>query len=157
MKIGVLSDSHGDVFYIERAIEVLKGCNIIYHLGDYVRDCDIIRMKLRIPIVSIRGNCDLPTEGISEVVDEKEGINIFLTHGHNYAVKHNNFKLRYKAMETNSKVVLYGHTHIAKIEKEEEIYYINPGSISEPRNGSTSSVAIIQISNGIVSPKIVKL
>jgi uncharacterized protein len=157
MKIGVLSDSHGSVFFLERAIQVLKECSVIYHLGDYVKDCSIITKRLKIPIVAIRGNCDSSTEGILEKIEVIEGINIFLTHGHNYGVKFNNFKLRYKAMETNSNIVLYGHTHIAKIEKEENIYYINPGSLSEPRSGTRPSVVIIEIINGIIIPELIML
>jgi uncharacterized protein len=157
MKIGVLSDSHGDLLAIEKAILALKDCNMVYHLGDYVKDCKVLKKKLDVPIIAIRGNCDHSAEGILEKVEQVEGINIFLTHGHNYGVKLNTFKLRYKALETDSNIALYGHTHIRKIEKEEGIYYINPGSISEPRSGYKPSVAIIEINNTLILPRLVEI
>ena len=53
-------------------------------------------------------------------------------------------KLRYKALEIGADIVLYGHTHIGKIDFEEGIWYINPGSASVPRDGGRS-FAIINI------------
>ncbi|EQB90017.1 putative phosphoesterase [Clostridium punense] len=157
MKIGVLSDSHGNVTSIERAIKALEECNIIYHLGDYIRDLKLIKDRLGLPMIAIRGNCDLHSEGIKEVVERVEGVNIFLTHGDRYDVKFNLFKLRYKAMETNSSLVLYGHTHIGKIEKEEGIYYVNPGSVAEPRGSSKATIAIIEINEGVIKPELVEI
>lgn len=157
MKIGVLSDSHGNKFSLGRAIKALGQCDIIYHLGDYASDCKIIKENLDIPVITIRGNCDNKDEGILEIVQKIESVNIFLTHGHNYGVNFNIFKLRFKALETDSKIVLYGHTHVGRIDLEEDIYFINPGSISEPRDGSKPSVAIIEINNRIIIPKLIHI
>ena len=29
--------------------------------------------------------------------------------------------------------IFYGHTHVAKVDKMDDIFFINPGSISQPR------------------------
>ena len=34
MKIGVLSDTHGSLTYLEKALDTLSDCDILLHLGD---------------------------------------------------------------------------------------------------------------------------
>ena len=34
MKIGVLSDTHGSLFYFEKALECLSDCDVLLHAGD---------------------------------------------------------------------------------------------------------------------------
>lgn len=58
-------------------------------------------------------------------------------------------------------IFISGHTHIPSISKENNIIYVNPGSISKPRNGSLNSYAIfdnnkivIKTSNGIIQKEI---
>ncbi|WP_129408853.1 metallophosphoesterase family protein [Marinitoga lauensis] len=36
MKLGVLSDTHGSLFYFEKALKYLKDVDRIIHLGDYL-------------------------------------------------------------------------------------------------------------------------
>lgn len=40
-------------------------------------------------------------------------------------------------------ILLYGHFHIPMIEKKDERYFFNPGSISLPKNNSNHSFAIL--------------
>ena len=88
-------------------------------------------------------------------MEEICGKKFFLTHGHRYSVKDGILKLKYKALETGADIVLYGHTHIAKIDYEEGIWYINPGSAAEPRDGSPS-FAIIDIHGESIDPNLIR-
>ena len=40
MKIGIISDTHGDMRSIEKAIPYLEKCDLIIHAGDYIDDAD---------------------------------------------------------------------------------------------------------------------
>ena len=53
-------------------------------------------------------------------------------------------------------IVLYGHSHISKVEYEEGIWFINPGSPSYPRN-RIKTVCIIDIEDNNIKPQIVEI
>lgn len=73
--------------------------------------------------------------------------NILITHGHMFGVYYGTAGLENHAKETDSKIVLYGHSHIADISKNNGLTFINPGSISLPRQGLPPSFAVIKISS----------
>ena len=59
------------------------------------------------------------------------------------------------ALEKELDVILFGHTHISKIEYGSTgILMMNPGSMSEPRLGK-ASFGVIVIEDGILTPRIV--
>lgn len=148
MEILIISDTHGRVSIAERVIESLKSSiDMIIHCGDVVNDAKKIKEKYNIPIEYVRGNCDFDLETPSEKVIELAGKCIMITHGHNYGVKYTKTNLYYAAEEKKADIVIFGHTHIAEIEEAYGILYINPGSISLPRNG-INSYAILSISGG---------
>lgn len=155
MRIGVVSDTHRNASSIELLGEKIKAMDVLIHLGDNVDDISTIKKYYKGKIINVKGNCDFSTKTPNERVEEIGGKKIFLTHGHRYSVKENLLKLRYKALETDSKIVLYGHTHIAKIDFEEGIWYINPGSASEPRDGARS-FAIINIDGEVINPTLIR-
>jgi putative phosphoesterase len=155
MRIGVISDTHRNISSIEQLGEKIAGLDMLMHLGDNVDDISIIRKYYKGKIVNVRGNCDFSSATPNEWVEEICGNRVFLTHGDRYAVKENLFKLRYKALETGANIVLYGHTHIGQIDFEEGIWYINPGSVSEPRDGARS-FAIINISEECIEPNLIR-
>lgn len=155
MRIGVISDTHMVISSIERLEKEIKGVDILIHLGDNVEDIATIKKYYKGEIINVKGNCDF-SEGVpSDRLIEVCGKKIFLTHGHRYGVKENLSRLRYKALETGADIVLYGHTHIAKIDFEEGIWYINPGSASLPRDGDRSYV-IISINEEKMEPKLIR-
>ena len=155
MRIGVISDTHGIISSIERLGCEIKGLDVLIHLGDNVDDISLIRKHYKGEIINVKGNCDLSTNTPNDRVEEICLKKIFLTHGHRYSVKEGLAKLRYKALETEADIVLYGHTHIGKIDFEEGIWYINPGSVSLPRDGARS-FAIITINQGCIEPNLIR-
>ncbi|MBU3177222.1 metallophosphoesterase [Clostridium estertheticum] len=155
MHIGVISDTHMVISSIERLEKEIKGVDVLIHLGDNVDDIANIKKYYKGDIINVKGNCDFSASVPSDRLLEVGGKKIFLTHGHKYGVKENLSGLRYKALETGADIVLYGHTHIAKIDFEEGIWYINPGSASLPRDGDRS-YAIISINKGTIEPKVIR-
>ncbi|MGH4118363.1 metallophosphoesterase [Clostridium sp.] len=155
MRIGVISDTHRNASSIELLGEKIKAVDVLIHLGDNVDDISILKRYYKGRIINVRGNCDFCTKTPYDLVEDIGGKKIFLTHGHKYSVKENLCNLRYKALETGSSIVLYGHTHIAKIDFEEGIWYINPGSVSEPRDGA-GSFAIINIDGEVINPTLIR-
>jgi len=155
MRIGVISDTHRIVSSIEQLEGLIKGLDVLIHLGDNVEDISIIKKFYNGEIINVKGNCDFSVRTPNDRVEDIGGERIFLTHGHRYNVKGSLAKLRNKALETGANIVLYGHTHIAKIDFEQGIWYINPGSASLPRDGERS-FAIISIDKKGIVPNLIR-
>ncbi len=161
MKIMFLSDIHGSVKYTELAIKkfneekathlVLLG-DLMYHgprnpLPDEYDPkvvADILN-KYKEKIIAVRGNCDSEvdqmllefpiTSDYTEIL--LENYKIFATHGHMYN-KNNMPKLK------QGDIFIHGHFHIPMTEKVDNVYYLNPGSISLPKENSKNSYGILE-------------
>ena len=74
---------------------------------------------------------------------ELGGHRIFFTHGHLYGVKTaGTALLEKKAAAENCDIVLYGHTHLAKVEYRQGRYFLNPGSLRQPMEGHPSYIEL---------------
>lgn len=153
MKIGVISDTHRYTSIISKAIEVFDKPDLIIHLGDNVQDICSIEKFYKGRIINVRGNCDFSTDVPEERIEDIAGKRFFITHGHRYDVKYDILRIKYRAMELNADVVLFGHSHVSMIDYDEGIWFINPGSPSYPRDGSRS-VAVIKIENERINASI---
>ena len=143
----VLSDSHGDVEAMARAVEKTHP-DLIVHLGDCWRDAEELRMLFpRLPMEQVPGNCDRhrcypPQPEI--LCFEIGGVRLYMTHGHLHAVKMTTGRLLRAASEAKAEAVLYGHTHQPDCRQEEGMWILNPGTC-----GSWGgSVGLIRIENG---------
>ncbi len=154
-KIGFISDTHGGIDETLRALEMLKDCEIIYHLGDvlyhgprnalpsdynpkdlaaYLKKCD--------NIIYVRGNCD---SDVDQMVTDKDltqkaritdinGLKTLLIHGY----EETEFARIEYAKESGIKMIVTGHTHIKVLDLKDGIILLNPGSTTIPKDGKAS-------------------
>ncbi len=149
MKLMIASDIHGSAFYCkqllkafenEHADRILLLGDILYHgprndLPEGYAPKEVISMlnKVKEHILCVRGNCDTEVDQMVlefPVLSEQallciDGTEMLAVHGHKAfpAVRPGTF-------------VLSGHTHIPKLEEKEGVVYMNPGSVSIPKEGS---------------------
>ena len=144
MRILVVSDTHGNDSSLRRAILAQPKAEVVIHLGD--GEEELLRAKRAFPekmFLAVRGNCDWGCDWPAERIVELGGHRIFCTHGHLYGVKTaGTALLEKKAAAENCDIVLYGHTHLAKIEYREERYFLNPGSLRQPMEGHPSYIEL---------------
>ena len=62
MKVGVVSDSHGNFNALEKVVAQMAAVDVIFHLGDYIEDGLYLRTLTNAPIHIIKGNMDLYAE-----------------------------------------------------------------------------------------------
>ena len=130
MRIAVFSDSHGDVSPMESVLSG-GGFDLVIHLGDYVRDAASLQKKFpRIPFRVVRGNGDMgavmtPLKDVFML----EGVRVYMTHGHELAVKQGLEPLIFRAKTANARLVLFGHTHRALLQENETLTILNPGPV----------------------------
>jgi uncharacterized protein len=153
LRIGVVSDSHGDLYMLDKAVSLMGKIELLLHLGDHYRDIIKLNSKYNYNIDYIVGNNDFAGNIKSEKLILANNKRILLTHGHKYNVNNGFLNLKYKAEEEMADIVLYGHTHKYSLEYVNNTLFLNPGSVSRPRDRN-SSAAILDIdSNGEVNIK----
>ena len=166
MKLMIASDIHGSAFYCEQMLEAYRreGADRLLILGDILyhgprndlpegyAPKEVIAMlnPMRNELLCVRGNCD--TEVDQMVLDfpiladycyvELEGASIFATHGHVFNPGH-------LPPMKDGDILLNGHTHIPACDeikgKDGGTYrYLNPGSVSIPKEGSAHSYMICE-------------
>jgi len=160
MKLFIISDIHGSLYYLKKVIEIFGKENYdkLVILGDELyhgprnplpkdyspKEVIEILNKYKDKIIAVRGNCDSEVDQMVlsyPIMSDYSMIylgnkRVFLTHGHIYNIDN-------PLPMSEGDILLYGHFHIPMIEKKDERYFFNPGSISLPKNNSNHSFAIL--------------
>lgn len=148
LKILVLSDSHSSLHFMRLAIDTVKP-DVVLHLGDYARDWEAVWEDYpQISSYYVPGNCDRyhVSSDLPEVIMPRiGGVDIFMTHGHRHNVKLFYDGLIADARSRGAMAALFGHTHEAYCEQEEDgMWVMNPGSCGF----YGGSVGFMEIENG---------
>ena len=140
MRIGVFSDSHGDISPARRFYERLAPLDCLFHLGDHASDGEKLGKLFSCPVYAVRGNCDFRSDEPLERIVDLGGKRFLLLHGHQF---YSFQALLYRGEEVHADMVLYGHTHAPDLSADGPRLLLNPGSLSRPRGGSADSCALI--------------
>lgn len=147
MKILIVSDSHGRSRYLDLAYERVKPIDMLIHLGDLEGDEEHIRSLGATETVLVSGNNDYFTDLPREEFIEIGHFKVMVTHGHRYSVNFKNDIIKDAARKQGADIVMYGHTHRPLIDMSwNEIWAVNPGSISLPRQeGNQPSFILMEL------------
>lgn len=151
MKIGIISDTHGNIKAFHTAMEYFDGVDLIVHAGDvlyhpprlgWMEGYDIPSLvetlnSSTIPIIIAQGNCDSQVyEELLEMPVQSpyayvycNGVRIVVNHGH-MLTRDEMIHLgrRYKAG-----YFISGHTHFPVLENLGDLVLMNPGSPAIPK------------------------
>lgn len=145
-KILVVSDTHGKLSNLREVIRKVRPVDRILDLGDVEGQEDEIRAMADCPVEFVCGNCDRTSREPWDRVLEIEGHRVLMTHGHHYSVGSTLERLKTAAAAEDADLVLFGHTHTPEKEEIDGRTFLNPGSISRPRqSGYRPSFAIVEI------------
>ncbi|WP_290459838.1 metallophosphoesterase [Romboutsia ilealis] len=156
MKIGILSDTHMIKECIDKAIPYLKNCGLIIHAGDNFSDSKYIHNITKVGVMAVKGNCDFDNVEDELIFDIEDKV-IFLCHGDKYNVKYGLNEIEIKAKSINADIVIFGHTHIPLKFEKDNILYLNPGSISLPREVDYKSFFIMNLENDNIKIEQIRL
>ena len=152
LRLLLVSDTHGDARALQAAIDAQPTASLLVHVGDGANDLTKISEFSTMRTIQVAGNCDFS----SSFPDTQEFVfanhRFFATHGHNYGVKADLYRLSCAARSRDVHAVLFGHTHRPLALFDEGVYLINPGSL---RDGNYA-VIDIDPSGGMV-PNLIKL
>ena len=156
MRIGAVSDSHGNLYMLDKAISSMGNVDMIIHIGDHYKDIIKVNEKYKKPIEYVVGNNDFKGQADYEKTIVIQGKRIFLTHGHRYNIYYGINRLYYKGLEENADVVVFGHTHVQHIERAGDMLLLNPGSTSLPRDNKPGCLIININDNGEIDIEPIK-
>jgi hypothetical protein len=153
MKYMIASDIHGSEYYCKKMLQaydeekadrlILLG-DLLYHgpRNDLPRNyapkavIELLNSRKK-DLLCVRGNCEaevdqmvleFPVLADYAIIDAGENI-IFATHGHHY--NENNLPPLHEG-----DILLNGHTHVPKCVDHKDYVYMNPGSVSIPKEDS---------------------
>ena len=156
MRIGVISDTHGDQAAIRQIVKMATDIDMWLHAGDCSQDAEYLAGLVAVPVLAAKGNCDGHTTArLNEFVDFL-GYKIWLTHGHRYGVKQGIQELLAVAKENDIKIAIYGHTHVPDNRWCEGVFIFNPGSATSSY-GNHGTYGVLEIVDHQVVGSIVEL
>lgn len=142
MILAVFSDTHGSTAGMAAAVRRVRP-DILVHLGDHIRDTAVLEREFPdLPLHAVPGNCDFAAREPDPDIFFAGPVKVFATHGHRYSVKLGLDGLLNAAHFSGAGLVLYGHTHIARIDYYGGMTVVNPGTSGL---GPQPSFALIEI------------
>lgn len=156
MKVIVVSDSHYDRAALSSLAEEITRRNdvdALIHLGDVESDAQWLQARLKLPLYSVPGNCDMNLHDPAERVIELDNMPMLICHGHTLRVKYTLDVLCYRAEEMGVSLALFGHTHAPCLRHETGgILLLNPGALRDGR------YALLETENGrLLTPTLLTL
>lgn len=157
MKVGVISDTHGDVMAIRQVASFIGTVDLWLHAGDYSQDGEKLAAISGQKVIAVKGNCDgTASANIDEFVD-LAGRKIWLTHGHRYRAKQGIGELSWWGRQYEVDVVIYGHTHVPTIIWDGGLLLFNPGSAACSNWNDNPTCGILEFDSAEkISPRIVE-
>lgn len=155
MKLLIVSDTHGRCEALDEILAREQGIDRLVHCGDVCGDEDYIRSRFQGPCSIVSGNNDFFTPLPKEIVAEWGGHRFLVVHGHRQQIYYGLENLYFRALQEECDVVLFGHTHQPVMFEEKGIWFINPGSITYPRQaGHQKTYVVLEIGeNGELRPE----
>ena len=133
MKILIVSDSHGKNYNLEKVIEKVRPIDLMIHLGDFENNEEYVKSIAQCRVEMVSGNNDYFTGIDKDKIITIGNYTLLLTHGHRYGVNFGTERIKEAAMQYGASIVLFGHTHRPLIDLTSNVWAINPGSITLPR------------------------
>lgn len=168
MKYMFASDVHGSVYFCRKMLEAYReeGAERLVLLGDLLyhgprndlpkeyAPKEVIAMlnDKKDEIYTVRGNCEAEVDQMvlefpvlaDYCVLVIEGKTFFATHGHVYNTDH-------LPPLKKGDILIHGHTHVLKAENMGDYIWLNPGSVSIPKEGNPHTYAVLE--NGLFEIK----
>jgi uncharacterized protein len=149
MLLGVVSDTHGDLYRTQDAVRMLEGLEVaqVLHCGD-IGTPEIVELFKPWPTHFVFGNCDHDRGVLKEAIEaagqtchdrfgslEFGGLPVAFLHGDDTLL------LRNSIASQQWKLICHGHTHVVREEWERDTLILNPGAV---HRANPHSIAVVE-------------
>lgn len=150
VRVGVISDTHGHVELTRPAVRMFQelGVETVLHCGD-IGSMAVVELFAPWPTHFVFGNCDDDQTRFAASIQqagqschglfgelEIAGVPVALLHSHDQRL------FRQTVHGGKYRLVCYGHTHIAAIDRHGDTVALNPGAIYR---GNPHSIAVVEL------------
>ena len=159
MKAMIISDIHGSLTCLKDVMKYYDEfeCEKLLILGDELYhgprnsipegyDCkgvaDLLNTYKDV-IEACRGNCEAEVDQMLLEYNCMEDYELVKMNGHNFMLTHGHIFKEDTLPRLPFEILLSGHTHIPDIHQANNILFVNPGSITFPKNGTPKCFGII--------------
>ncbi len=159
MRLGLISDTHGHVELTRPAVRMFESLDVdmVLHAGD-IGAAEVVVLFAAWPTHFVFGNCDEDQRALREAVEAAgqtchgefgelnlAGVPIALLHSHD--------RRRFRATcdSGSYRLVCYGHTHVAAIDRRGDTLIVNPGAIYRANPHSVAIVDLPEVDATIVA------
>jgi len=145
MLIGIMSDTHDNLIFTKKAIELFNGRKVehVIHAGDYTSPFTLkLFRELKCKYTGIFGNND----GDKLLLQDRAEGNIhnqphiFTLNNKKIVVMHEHHVADALADSGHFDLVIYGHTHKADVRKVKNTLVVNPGEVGTWLYGKSTVV-----------------
>lgn len=161
MKYMFASDIHGSAYYCSKLLEaykeekaerlVLLG-DLLYHgprndLPPEYEPKKVIAMlnAMKQEIYAVRGNCEAEVDQMVLEFPVMADYGIFVLDGRTFYATHGHvFNTDNLPPMKEGDILIHGHTHVLKAEKMPGYIWLNPGSVSIPKEGNPPTYAVYE-------------
>lgn len=143
MRVLIVSDTHGRHLNFDTALEDAGKVDAVIHLGDFEGEEYYYEAACECPLYMVKGNNDYFSYEPSERVIFLQDKTIFMTHGHQYMVSMDLERIKREARRREAQIVMHGHTHRPYVLEEDGMVFLNPGSLSRPRQAGREPSYIV--------------
>jgi uncharacterized protein len=161
MRIAVIADTHmprGTRALPGACVERLRAADLILHAGDLTGSVFLEELlALGPPVEAVYGNMDepalktsLPKERVVEAGEARIGI----VH---IPGPRAGREVRLRARFPGCAAVVYGHTHLPQVERDEDVWILNPGSPTERRSAPARTMLELVVEGRDLAPRLVSL
>lgn len=150
MKIGLISDTHG--LLRPEALAALEGCERIVHAGDIGTPEILNALRRLAPVTAVRGNNDRGdwADALPHSLElELAGLRLYVVHQPAH--------LPADLSARGIKVAVCGHSHKPRIEEQDGVLLVNPGSAGPRRFKLPVAVGLLHIEDAEVRAELIEL
>ena len=159
MRVIIASDIHGRINAAKKLDRILSlfRPDRIFLLGDFLyngprngvpSDYDPmgtaeILNRYASKIIAVRGNCD---SRVDEMVLKfpLEDSRVLNVNGYRCGLVHGDLLTSELINVQRGNILMFGHTHIPSLKKEDGVIYLNPGSVAFPKAGNPATYAVME-------------
>jgi uncharacterized protein len=158
--VAVIADTHlprGARRLPEECVHRCEAADLILHLGDVVAGSVLDKLGELGPVDAVYGNMDEPA--LRELLPQRhvvevDGVRIGLVHAPG---RREGREARLRSWFPDCEAVIYGHTHVAQVERNEGVWILNPGSPTERRRSPERSMLELEIDGAGIRPTLILL
>lgn len=143
LRIGLISDTHG--LLRNEIYAAFEDVDEILHAGDVGDPAILTELEVIAPVRAVYGNVDgweVREETAESLELERHGHRIAVIHGHQWgSPKPEQLRERYPDFG----VIVYGHTHQPRVERQDGVLVVNPGSAGPRRFRDPVTAALLTV------------